>query len=56
MIWLISLVALGLLFVLAVGIYGASEISAIPFLAVPYTPKDFGLAYEDVSSFSRSMD
>jgi fermentation-respiration switch protein FrsA (DUF1100 family) len=44
-------ICLGLVFlvVFAVGVYGASEIVRIPYLAVPYTPKDFGLAYEEVS-------
>jgi pimeloyl-ACP methyl ester carboxylesterase len=36
------------LFVAAISIYGASELTSIPYLAVPYTPADFGLAYENV--------
>jgi len=41
--------AVVLCFILAVSIYSSLEITKIPFLAVPYTPEDFGLAYEDVS-------
>jgi pimeloyl-ACP methyl ester carboxylesterase len=33
----------------AISIYSSLEITKIPFLAVPYTPQDFGLAYEEVS-------
>ena len=41
---------LGLAFiiVMAVAFYACSETTSIPYLAVPYTPKDFDLAYEDV--------
>ena len=52
---IIGFIVLGLVLVLAVAIYGASEIVSIPFLAVPYTPKDFGLAFEGNRIF-RSFD
>jgi pimeloyl-ACP methyl ester carboxylesterase len=32
-----------------VAMYGSSEVTRIPYLAVPYTPKDLSLAYEDVT-------
>jgi fermentation-respiration switch protein FrsA (DUF1100 family) len=37
---------------LALSFYGSLEIVRIPLLAVPYTPKDFGWAYEDVAFLS----
>jgi len=49
MIWVWILLGLAALLIGAVSFYGASEISGIPYLAVPYTPKDFGLACEEVS-------
>ncbi len=45
--YVIAGIAAVLIFVIA--LYGSFEISHIPHLAVPYTPKDFGLAYEPVS-------
>src|SRR5262245_7440246 len=49
MIWLWVIFAAAALFVLAVSLYGASEIGRIPYLATPYLPKDFSIPYEDVS-------
>jgi pimeloyl-ACP methyl ester carboxylesterase len=49
MIWMASLFAVVALFIFAVSLYGSLEITKIPYLAVPYTPKDYGLASEEVS-------
>src|SRR5260370_12455858 len=49
MIWVGSILGIAVLLIGAVARYGASEVLDIPYLAVPYTPKDFGLAYEDIS-------
>jgi pimeloyl-ACP methyl ester carboxylesterase len=49
MIWIWGILFCASVFVAAVAAYGSSEITRIPYLAVPYTPKDFGFAYEDVS-------
>ena len=49
-LWLV--LGAAFLFVFAVAVYGALEIPKIPYLAVPYTPKDFGLVFEDVSFLS----
>lgn len=40
------------LLTLAVAYYGSLQITRIPFLAVPYTPDDFGWRYEPVSFHS----
>jgi len=37
------------LIVIAVGFYGSTEITRIPYLEVPYTPADFGWAFEPVA-------
>lgn len=51
MAWIIVfLLVLGILYVGAR--YGAVEITRIPQLAVPYTPNDFGWAFEEVSFLS----
>src|SRR5437773_10007763 len=34
---------------LGVAYYGSTQITLIPYLAVPYTPKDFGWTFEDIS-------
>ena len=52
MVWVWGIMALGAVFVGAVSLYGSLEVTAIPYLAVPYTPKDFGLAWEEVSFLS----
>ncbi len=49
MLWIGGFFCIAALFVLAVGIYGSIEITRIPYLAVPYTPDDFGLEFEAVS-------
>jgi fermentation-respiration switch protein FrsA (DUF1100 family) len=41
--------SIAVLLVGAVAMYGSSEVTRIPYLAVPYTPKDLGLDSEDVS-------
>lgn len=38
--------------ILALGYYGSVLITGVPFLPVPYTPKDFGWPFEEVSFFS----
>lgn len=47
--WLLGFLSVAALLAFAVIAYGASEITRVPFLAVPYTPKDFDLTYEAVS-------
>jgi len=47
--WLVGLLAIVVLFTAGVSVFSFLEITKIPFLAVPYTPRDFGLAYEEVS-------
>lgn len=42
-----------LLLSIAVGVYGSFEITRIPFLAIPYTPEDFGCRYEKFEFRSR---
>jgi fermentation-respiration switch protein FrsA (DUF1100 family) len=49
MIWAGSILGIVVLLIVTVALYGASEVTDIPYLAVPYTPKDFKLVYEDVS-------
>ena len=51
-VWLIGLFVLAAIFTLALAVYGSLETTKIPFLAVPFTPRDFGLAYEEVSFLS----
>jgi fermentation-respiration switch protein FrsA (DUF1100 family) len=51
-LWLWSTIGLCLLVVFAVSLYASLEITKIPYLAVPYTPKDFGWTFEDVSFVS----
>ena len=52
MIWLFLLTMLVIAGVSAIAYYGMTEIIRIPFLAVPYRPDDFGLAYEEMSFMS----
>jgi uncharacterized protein len=40
--------ALILLLIVLVGLYGSFEITRVPYLKVPYTPADFGWAFEAV--------
>lgn len=47
-ILILKIIALVLLVVLAVSVYGAVEIIRIPFLNIPATPTDYGLDYEKV--------
>lgn len=42
------LVVVLLLILIGISVCGSLEITSIPYLAVPYTPKDFGCRYEDV--------
>lgn len=46
--WIVAALCVVCLLVLSVAIYGSLEITHIPFLAVPYTPKDYNLPYEEV--------
>ncbi len=46
---LFIVLAVAVLFILAVALYASFEITKVPYLALPYTPQDFGLAYEPVS-------
>jgi uncharacterized protein len=46
---LISLIIGVLVVVFFISLYASLEITKIPFFAVPYTPKDYGWSYEDVS-------
>ncbi len=41
-----------LVFILALSFHGSLELTRVPYFAVPYTPKDFNWAYEDVSFLS----
>jgi pimeloyl-ACP methyl ester carboxylesterase len=47
-ILILKVLALALLAVLSVSLYGAVEIIRVPFLAIPATPTDYGLDYERV--------
>jgi pimeloyl-ACP methyl ester carboxylesterase len=49
MVWVGVALSIVVLLVGAVALYGSLEVTRIPYLAVPYTPKDFGLAYEEIS-------
>ena len=49
MVWIGAILCIAALGIGAIAVYSSSEITKIPYLAVPYVPKDFGLAYEDVS-------
>ena len=49
MAWLLAALVIALAVIVALSLYGASEMISIPFLAVPYRPPDFGLAYEEIS-------
>ena len=46
LIWVVVIIAV---VVLGVSFYGSLAITDIPMLAVPYTPKDFGWTFEDVT-------
>jgi len=49
MLWLkVGLALVGIL-VLAIALYGSWEVTGIPYLAVPYTPNDYGFVSEEVS-------
>src|ERR1039458_6956975 len=49
MIWVIWILGVALVLLAVISLYAASEIVRIPYLAVPYRPKDFGLSCEEVS-------
>jgi uncharacterized protein len=49
---LISLLILGALFFLGVSVYGSLEITRIPYLAVPFTPRDMKWPYEEITFLS----
>ena len=44
-IWIVAVLVL---FTIALGYYGSTLITSVPHLAVPYTPKDFSWTYEEV--------
>jgi len=47
--WIAGGIGLVVAILLAVSFYGSIEVTGIPFLAVPYTPKDFGFPFEAAS-------
>jgi pimeloyl-ACP methyl ester carboxylesterase len=49
MVWVAWILGFAVLITIAISTYSSLEMTKIPFLAVPYTPTDFGLAYEEVS-------
>ncbi len=49
MTWFWSLLGCFVLFIIAIAWYGSLQITNIPFLAIPYTPEDFGWPFEAVS-------
>lgn len=53
MVWGLGLLLFAALVAVGISYYAASEITRIPYLAVPYTPKDYQLPFEDVTFESK---
>lgn len=49
MMWVWTLLGVVALVILGTGLYGSWLITQVPYLAVPFTPKDFGWRWEDVA-------